>query len=97
MKNFELDSQYEEMSLLFKMFSDSTRLKILHLLFEQERCVSDFVENLEMSQSAVSHQLASLKKTHLIKSRKSGKNVYYSLADEHIVSIFKMAYEHVNE
>ncbi|MEG0077010.1 ArsR/SmtB family transcription factor [Anaerorhabdus sp.] len=92
-----MDIQYEEMSLLFKMFSDSTRLKILHLLFEQERCVSDFVEQLQMSQSAVSHQLASLKKTHLIKSRKSGKNVYYSLADEHIVSIFKMALDHVNE
>ncbi|SJZ55018.1 ArsR/SmtB family transcription factor [Anaerorhabdus furcosa] len=93
----DVEFQYEEMSLLFKMFSDSTRLKILHLLFEQERCVSDFIEELQMSQSAVSHQLATLKKTHLIKSRKAGKNVYYSLADEHIVSIFKMALDHVNE
>lgn len=97
MTKVELDMQFEEMSLLFKMFSDSTRLKILHLLFEKERCVSDFVESLQMSQSAVSHQLATLKKTHLIKSRKSGKNVYYSLADEHIESIFKMALDHVNE
>lgn len=97
MKNVDLESQFEEMSLLFKMFSDSTRLKILNLLFEKERCVSDFVEELQMSQSAVSHQLASLKKTHLIKSRKAGKNVYYSLADEHIESIFKMALDHVNE
>ncbi len=97
MKNVDLESQFEEMSLLFKMFSDSTRLKILNLLFENERCVSDFVEELQMSQSAVSHQLASLKKTHLIKSRKAGKNVYYSLADEHIESIFKMALDHVNE
>lgn len=97
MKNADLESQFEEMSLLFKMFSDSTRLKILNLLFEKERCVSDFVEELQMSQSAVSHQLASLKKTHLIKSRKAGKNVYYSLADEHIESIFKMALDHVNE
>ncbi|MEA4873910.1 ArsR/SmtB family transcription factor [Anaerorhabdus sp.] len=97
MKNVDLESQFEEMSLLFKMFSDSTRLKILNLLFEKERCVSDFIEELQMSQSAVSHQLASLKKTHLIKSRKAGKNVYYSLADEHIESIFKMALDHVNE
>ncbi len=97
MKNADLESQFEEMSLLFKMFSDSTRLKILNLLFEKERCVSDFIEELQMSQSAVSHQLASLKKTHLIKSRKAGKNVYYSLADEHIESIFKMALDHVNE
>lgn len=97
MKSMDVEFQYEEMSLLFKMFSDSTRLKILHLLFEQERCVSDFIEELQMSQSAVSHQLATLKKTHLIKSRKAGKNVYYSLADEHIVSIFKMALDHVNE
>lgn len=97
MKNLDTEAQFEEMSLLFKMFSDSTRLKILHMLFENERCVSDFVDELQMSQSAVSHQLASLKKTHLIKSRKSGKNVYYSLADEHIESIFKMALDHVNE
>lgn len=97
MTKVEKDTQFEEMSLLFKMFADSTRLRILHLLFEKERGVSEVVESLQMSQSAVSHQLASLKKTQLIKSRKEGKNVYYSLADKHIESIFKMALDHVNE
>lgn len=91
------EGEYEEMSLIFKMFSDSTRLKIMHLLFEEERCVNDLVEILQMSQSAVSHQLSTLKKTRLVTSRKSGKNVYYALADEHVESIFKMTLDHVQE
>lgn len=91
------NDEFEDMSMLFKMFADSTRLKILKALFEDELCVCDIAELLQMSQSAVSHQLASLKKTRLVRSYKKGKNVFYSLNDNHIKSIFDQAFHHVGE
>ena len=91
------EQEYDDMSLIFDMFSDSTRLKIMNALFTHELCVGDIAILLEMSQSAVSHQLASLKKTKLVRTHKIGKRVYYSMADEHIKNIYRMAYEHVIE
>ena len=91
------DSIYDDMEMVFNMFSDSTRLKIMNALFTSELCVGDIAILLEISQSAVSHQLASLKKTKLVRTHKVGKRVYYSMADEHIKYIYQMAYEHVIE
>lgn len=96
-KNMLKEKDYDEMSLIFDMFGDSTRLKIMNALFTHELCVGDLASLLEMSTSAISHQLASLKKTKLVVTRKIGKNVYYSMADEHIENIYRMAYEHINE
>ena len=87
--------EFADMSLLFKMFADPTRLKILKALFESEMCVGDLAALLNMSHSAVSHQLSSLKKTRLIRSRKEGKVVYYSLNDDHIEDIFVKALVHI--
>lgn len=91
------EKDYDDMSIIFDMFGDSTRLKIMNALFTNELCVGDLAALLEMSTSAVSHQLASLKKTKLVTTRKIGKHVYYSMADEHIYNIYKMAYEHIKE
>ncbi len=88
--------EFADLSLLFKMFADPTRLKILKALFESEMCVGDLAVLLEMTHSAVSHQLSSLKKTRLIRGRKSGKIVYYSLNDAHIEDIFVKALEHIH-
>ena len=91
------EEEYEDLSLLFKMFADPTRLKVLKALFEQEMCVMDLSVLLKMTHSAVSHQLASLKKTRLVRSRKEGRVVYYSLDDDHIEKIFQTALEHIRE
>lgn len=91
------EKEYDDMSMIFEMFGDSTRLKIMNALFVRELCVSDLADLLEMSHSAISHQLGSLKKTKLVVSRKMGKNVYYSMADEHIKNIYKMALDHIRE
>ena len=91
------EKDYDDLSMIFTMFSDSTRLKIMNALFTNELCVGDIAQVVEMSPSAVSHQLASLKKTKLVRTRKIGKRVYYSMADEHIINIYRMAYEHINE
>ena len=96
-ENMVEEDEYDDMSMIFNMFADSTRLKIMSALFTSELCVSDLAALLQMSQSAISHQLASLKKTKLVKSRKIGKLVYYSMADEHIVNIYRMALEHIHE
>lgn len=82
---------------LFKVFGDSTRTRILSALFVKELCVCDIAEILGMSMSAVSHQLRILRNTKIVKSRKSGKEVFYSLDDEHISRIYKMALEHLAE
>lgn len=89
--------QYQQLSELFKMFADATRLKILSLLFHQELCVCDMAELLQMNQSAVSHQLRVLRQNRIIKSRRDGKNIYYSLDDEHIQYIYNSGLEHVLE
>lgn len=82
---------------LFKVFGDSTRVRILCALFESEMCVCDIAEVLDMTQSAISHQLRVLKQARLVKYRREGKTVYYSLADDHIQTIFNQAFEHIME
>ena len=82
---------------LFKGFADSTRVHILYLLAEQEQCVSDIAQQVELSQSAISHQLRILKQMQLIKFRREGKNILYSLADDHVKTILEMGLEHVLE
>lgn len=82
---------------LFKVFSDSTRVRILVTLFEGELCVGDIADALGMSQTAISHQLRILKHNHLIKYRRDGKNVIYSLADNHVKHIIDSAREHMEE
>jgi len=82
---------------LFKVFGDCTRIKILCALFESELCVCDIADVLGMSQSAISHQLRVLKQTRLVKYRREGKTVFYSLADAHIQTIFNQGLEHVLE
>ena len=82
---------------LFKGFADPTRVHILCLLVEEERCVGDIAEAVQISQSAISHQLRLLKQMHLIKFRREGKNVLYSLADDHVKTILQMGLEHILE
>ncbi|MBR4418382.1 MAG: winged helix-turn-helix transcriptional regulator [Clostridia bacterium] len=82
---------------LFKIFSDSTRVKIISVLEKNELCVCDIANILNMTKSAVSHQLKNLRETNLIKSRRLGKEVWYSLADEHIKKILDIALEHIGE
>ena len=82
---------------LFKGFADTTRVHILSLLSQRELCVTDIAEAVEVSQSAISHQLRLLKQMHLIKFRREGKNILYSLADDHVKTILQMGLEHVLE
>ena len=87
----------DELEELFKIFGDSTRIKILYVLHIKEMCVMDISLALGMSQSAISHQLRVLRQTRLIRSRRDGKNIYYSLADEHVHTIISMGLEHIEE
>lgn len=82
---------------LFKVFGDSTRLRILCVLMEQEICVADLADTLEMTQSAISHQLRALKNARLVKGRREGKTVFYSLADDHVKTIIDQGLDHVAE
>ena len=91
------DEQLYDLADLFRMFGDTTRIKILYVLFESELCVCDIAQLLNVSQSAVSHQLRIIKNASLIKSRREGKTVFYSLADEHVTTIIGMAKEHLEE
>ncbi len=86
-----------ELAEFFKNFGDFTRIRILMALEEGEMCVCDVAELLSMTKSAVSHQLKVLRQSNLISYRKSGKNVYYSLADEHVSDIVKKSLEHIKE
>ena len=86
-----------DLAELFKVFGDTTRIKILCALFESEMCVCDIAALLCMNQSAISHQLRVLKQTRLVKYRKEGKVVYYSLDDEHVKQIFDHGLVHINE
>ena len=90
------DTLYD-LAELFKVFGDSTRVRILFALFESELCVCDLSEALDMTQSAISHQLQLLRTNKLVKSRREGKQVYYSLADEHVVSIIAQGLNHILE
>ena len=86
-----------DLAELFKVFGDSTRIKILYVLFESELCVCDIAQLLGMTQSAVSHQLRILKQARLIKARRDGKIVYYSLADDHVATLLRQGMEHIDE
>ena len=90
------DALYD-LAELFKVFGDSTRVRILIALFEVELCVCDISEALGMTQSAVSHQLQILRTNKLVKSRREGKQVYYSLADDHVVTIIAQGLSHILE
>ena len=92
-----LEENLYELADLFKVFGDSTRIKILWALDEAEMCVCDIAVLLNMTQSAISHQLRVLRQARLIKNRKDGKVVFYSLEDEHIKQIFNQALIHINE
>jgi ArsR family transcriptional regulator len=86
-----------DLAELFKVFGDTTRIKILWALFEADMCVCDIANLLGMNQSAISHQLRVLKQARLVKYRKDGKVVYYSLDDEHVKHIFDQGLIHINE
>ena len=86
-----------DLAELFKVFGDSTRIRILYVLFEAEVCVCDLAKTLDMTQSAISHQLRILKQNKLVKSRREGKSVFYSLADSHVETIIAQGREHIEE
>lgn len=86
-----------DLAELFKVFGDSTRIKILYVLFESEMCVCDIAQLLNMTQSAISHQLRILKQSKLVKSRREGKAVFYSLADGHVRTIINQGIDHIEE
>ena len=86
----------ERIAELFKGFADVTRIQILMLLLDGEMCVNDIAQAVELTQSAISHQLRLLKQMHLIKYRREGKNILYSLADDHVQTIIQMGLEHIN-
>ena len=90
------DTLYD-LTELFRIFGDSTRIRILYVLFEAEMCVCDIAALLGMTQSAISHQLRALKNVRLVKSRREGKTVFYSLADDHVKTIINQGLEHVRE
>lgn len=92
-----IESELYDLADLFKVFGDSTRIKILYVLFENEMCVYDIANILNMTQSAISHQLRTLKQNRLVKYRKEGKTVLYTLADEHVFTILRQGIEHVEE
>ena len=87
----------KELADFYKVFADATRIRILCVLLESEMCVCDLAEVLEMTQSAISHQLRVLKQAKLVKNRRDGKTVYYSLADGHIQTIISQGMEHITE
>jgi ArsR family transcriptional regulator, lead/cadmium/zinc/bismuth-responsive transcriptional repressor len=91
------DEKLYDLAELFKVFGDSTRIKILCALFQAEMCVCDIAALLSMTQSAVSHQLRVLKSARLVKFRREGKVVYYSLDDDHVKQIFDHGLVHLNE
>lgn len=91
------DAVLYDLAELFKVFGDSTRIKIICALFEEEMCVCDLSALLNVSQSAISHQLRVLKAARLVKFRRSGKIIYYSLNDEHIKHIFDEGLKHITE
>jgi DNA-binding transcriptional ArsR family regulator len=86
-----------DLAELYKVFGDTTRIKILYVLFESEMCVFDIAQLLNMSMSAISHQLRVLKTSSLVKYRRDGKTVFYSLADDHVRTIIGMGMEHIEE
>ena len=86
----------DKLAMFYKIFGDPTRLKLLHCLLENELCVHDLASLVDISQSAISHQLSLLKRENLIKTRRDGKYIYYSLDDEHVKMIYETGLEHIN-
>lgn len=97
MQNIPEKETLEQIAELFKAFADPTRVQILSLLVDGELCVGDISQTVELSQSAISHQLRILKQMHLVKYRRDGKSLLYSLADDHVRTILQMGREHVLE
>lgn len=95
--NMPCEEEFYDLSELFKMLGDSTRVKILYALSQGEMCVCDIVELLDVTQSAVSHQLRLLKQARLVKYRRSGKSAIYSISDDHVYTILSMGMEHISE
>ena len=91
------EDQLYDLAEIFKVFGDSTRIKILYVLFEAEMCVCDIAQLLNMNQSAISHQLRILKQNRLVKNRREGKAVFYSLADSHVKTILSQGMDHISE
>ena len=91
------ETELYDLAELFKVFGDSTRIRILFVLFEAEVCVCDLAAVLNMTQSAISHQLRILKQNKLVKSRREGKSIFYSLADEHVRTVIAQGREHIEE
>jgi ArsR family transcriptional regulator len=92
-----MDDQLYDLADLFRMFGDTTRIRILYLLFESELCVCDLAKLLGVTQSAVSHQLRALKDAKLVRFRRAGKTVFYALDDDHVRSILALGMEHILE
>ena len=91
------ETELYDLAELFKVFGDSTRIRILFVLFEAEVCVCDLPKVLNMTQSAISHQLRILKQNKLVKSRREGKSIFYSLADDHVRTIINQGRDHIEE
>lgn len=91
------NNEIEYLAELFKIFGDVTRIKIIYAIYQKKLCVNEISNILSMTQSNVSHQLKKLKVSRLVKSEKIGKEVYYTLDDEHVEKIFNMSIEHVKE
>lgn len=91
------ENELYDLAELFKVFGDSTRIRILFVLFNKDESVSEIAKTLNMTDSAVSHQLKILKQNKLIKARRNGKQIYYSLADDHVKTIIAMGREHIEE
>ena len=91
------EDELYDLAELFKVFGDSTRIRILFVLCEKDVCVCDLAETLNMTQSAISHQLKILKQNKLVKGRREGKSVFYSLADDHVRTIIEQGIDHIAE
>lgn len=96
-KQFAPKEEFDRMATLYKMFADPTRVKILYALELNELCVCDLASLLNMTKSAISHQLKSLRLSNLVRFRKEGQIVYYSLADSHVKDILDKGFEHIRE
>lgn len=96
-KQMPSEDELYDLAELFKVFGDSTRIKILFALFEQEMCVCEIADTLEMTQSAISHQLKILKQSKLVGNRREGKQIIYFLADDHVRTIIDQGLNHIEE
>ena len=95
-KKMQPETEYVDLAALFKMFGDGTRVKILHGLEQNEMCVCDLAALLGMTKSAVSHQLKARRLSNLVKSRRDGQVIYYSLADDHVKYILDIGFDHIH-